>query len=69
METDRRFTGTYCLHRLDDGRGSLGDKYYPFKAEWKLYVPSALPISNCAFCIYGFYMSFDLNSDYFLEQR
>jgi hypothetical protein len=29
----------------------------PFKAQWELYVPLALTISNCAACIYGPCMS------------
>jgi hypothetical protein len=41
----------------------------PFKAEWQLYVPPALPASNCAFCIYVSCMNLDVNSDYFLKQR
>jgi hypothetical protein len=44
-------------------------RVYPFKAEWYLYVPPALPISNCAFWLYGSSVSLDVNSDYFFEQR
>jgi hypothetical protein len=48
-----------CSYRVDK----------PFKAQWELYVPPALTISNCAFCIYGSCMIFNVNSDYFLEQH
>jgi hypothetical protein len=43
--------------------------YLPFKAQWELYVPAALTISNWAFCIYVFRMILTVNSDYFLKQR
>jgi hypothetical protein len=41
----------------------------PFRAQWELYVPPALTISNCAFCIYGFCMILTINIDYFLKRR
>jgi hypothetical protein len=33
-----------------------------------MYAPSALTVSNSAFCTYGFYMILTVNSDYFLKQ-
>jgi hypothetical protein len=41
----------------------------PFKAEWQLYVPPALTITNVAFCIYGFRMILCVSSDHFLKQH
>jgi hypothetical protein len=43
--------------------------FIPYKAEWQLNVPPASQISNCAFCIYRSFMSLEVNSDYFLDQR
>jgi hypothetical protein len=39
-----------------------------FKAQWQLYVPPALTISNCIF-IHVFRMILTVNTDYFLKQR
>jgi hypothetical protein len=40
----------------------------PFKAEWELYVPPALPVSKYAFCIYECCIVLGVNSKYFLKQ-
>jgi hypothetical protein len=41
--------------------------FHPFKAQWELYVPPALKISLCAFCIYGFSYVLAVNRDYILN--
>jgi hypothetical protein len=38
----------------------------PFKAQWQVYVPPALTVSNSAFCVYGFRI---INEDYLLKER
>jgi hypothetical protein len=41
----------------------------PFKADWYLYAPATLTISNSAFCVYGFHMILSVNRDYLLKQH
>jgi hypothetical protein len=40
-----------------------------FKAQWQLYVPPALTISNSASCTYGFRMILSVKRDYFSKQH
>jgi hypothetical protein len=42
--------------------------YYPFTAQWEVYVPPALTISSCAFYVYGFCMILSVKGNYFLKQ-
>jgi hypothetical protein len=47
----------------------LNERILLFKAEWYLYVPPALTISNSTFYIYVFCMILNVNSDHFLKRH